>query len=251
MWVTTKIPTICRSALLDLADNRIPAVRLEGFATPTQTHNFLSALLTRACRTSSIEQVTRLGISQYEQGLCASKDNYFALAQRFSAEFADIFAASFSPLQRLIDQLGAAGFDADIMSEPGFGRYFAGNGKLRNGFSPIHVDFAPQDSGGWAVAEAGAQLAWNFYLRIPKQGGELLLWDKLWSPPDDQYQVVDSYYYQEDVVRGTPMVRVPVRPGEVIFINSRNFHAVAQAEDRLAYGSFISVFERRRLRLWS
>jgi len=131
------------------------------------------------------------------------------------------------------------------------GNYFAGNGKLRNGYSPIHVDFAPQDSAGWAVAEAGAQLAWNLYLRVPAEGGKLLLWDKYWQPEDDRHQVDDNYFYEDTVVRDARMIRVSVSPGEVIILNSRNFHAVSEARDRLAFGSFISVFEGDRLRLWS
>jgi hypothetical protein len=131
------------------------------------------------------------------------------------------------------------------------GDYFAGNGKLRSGISPVHVDFAPQDSAGWAIARAGVQLAWNFYLRVPAEGGELLLWDKHWQPEDDGYQVDDNYYYDEAVVRDARMLRISVSPGEVIILNSRNFHAVSETRDRLAFGSFISVFEGNQLRLWS
>jgi hypothetical protein len=251
MWEDTRIHPLGHAALLALIESRIPAVRIDDFATDAERRQLLEGLLGHACRTSSIKQVTRLGISQYEQGLRATKEGYFAQARQLDKDFSRIFTQSFPPLQRLIGKLGEAGFDADIMCEPGLGRYFAGNGKLRNGFSPIHVDFAAQDSAGWAIAAAKAQLAWNLYLRIPEQGGELLLWDKLWTPQDDVHKARDSYYYNDEVVRGAPMLTVSVRPGEVILINSRNYHAVTQAQDRLAFGSFISVFDDGRLRLWS
>jgi len=251
MWENDNINGLSRSSLVALIENRIPAVRIEAFADAHETDALVTGLLDHACRTSSIRQVTRLGISQYEQGVRVSKDNYFKLARRLEPEFAQIYAESFSPLQRLICQLQENGFNAGVMSEPGMGNYFAGNGKLRNGYSPVHVDFASQDSAGWAIAEAGAQLAWNFYLRVPAEGGELLLWDKQWQPEDDRYQVDDNYFYDEAVVRDARMVRVSVSPGEVIIINSRNFHAVSDVQDRLAFGSFISIFEGDRLRLWS
>ena len=154
-------------------------------------------------------------------------------------------------MQRLIDELKALDFDAGVMSEPGLGAYFAGNGKLRSGRTPIHIDYSPQDSEGWAVADGIYQLAWNLYLRVPPQGGELLIWDKCWEPEDDIHQVDNNYFYKEEVVNGVPMLRVKVNPGEVMMINSRNYHSVAEVEDRLAFGSFISVFDGLRMRLWS
>ena len=251
MWENGNINVLSSSSLGALIDNRIPAVRIEAFADANETDALITELQEHACRTNSIQQVTRLGISQYEQGVRVSKDNYFNLARRLDPEFAQIYARSFSPIQRLIDQLKKKGFDSAIMSEPGMGNYFAGNGKLRNGYSPVHVDFAPQDSASWAIAKAFAQLAWNLYLRVPAEGGELLLWDKHWRPEDDRYQVDGNYYYDEAVVRDARMVRLSVSPGEVIIINSRNYHAVSQARDRLAFGSFISVFKGNRLRFWS
>jgi hypothetical protein len=86
---------------------------------------------------------------------------------------------------------------------------------------------------------------------VPERGGELLLWDRRWVPEDDIHMVEDNYYYDDAVVRGARMLTVGVQPGEVIIINSRSYHAVAEAEDRLAFGSFISVFADGRLRLWS
>ena len=251
MWENVNIRELSYPSLQALIDNRIPAVHVDAFADAREIDALADGLLKSACRTRSIRQVTRLGISQYEEGVRVSKDNYFNLARRLATDFAQIYAGCFSPVQRLMQLMEAEGFDTAIMSEPGKGNYFAGNGKLRNGYSPVHVDFAPQDSAGWAVAGAHAQLAWNLYLRVPDRGGELLLWDKQWQPEDDSYQMAGNYFYDGRVTADARMVRLGVSPGEVIIINSRNFHAVSEARERLAFGSFISVFDNNRLRLWS
>lgn len=252
MWEDNKIHLISHSSLCALIENRIPGVRIDSFASTEEANKLVDALMEHACRTRSVKQVTRLGISQYEQGVRASKEDYFSSANKLNDAFSQIFDQSgFSPVQRIIRIFGENGFDADIMQEPGMGSYFAGNGKLRNGFSPIHVDYAAQDSDGWAIAEASVQLAWNFYLRVPEEGGELLLWDKLWNSEDDVHQVEDNYYYRDEVVKGVKMLRVSVQPGEVVIINSRNYHAISDVEGRLAFGSFISVFDHDQLRLWS
>lgn len=251
MWKSTEIYPLAHATVVELIENKIAGVRISQFATASEVAGFKELLLEKSCRTRSIEQVTRLGISQYQQGIRDSKKEYFRLAKEVRQDFEAIFAQSFSPVRRVIDHFKSAGFDADIMHEPGFGDYFAGSGKLRNGFSPIHVDYAPQDSQGWAVGASQAQLAWNFYLQVPTTGGELLLWDKEWQPEDDVYQVKDNYYYSEEVVKHLPVLKVKVVPGEVVIVNSRCYHAVAESENRLAYGSFISVFPGHKLRLWS
>jgi hypothetical protein len=251
MWENDSILPLSADSLSRLIENRIPAVKVTHFAKPEEIRSLREALLVHAGRTHSIPQVARLGISQYEQGLRRSRAEYFAMAKSLEPQFAAIYARSFSPVQRLIGKLRAIGCDADVMSEPGMGRYFVGNGKLRNGFSPIHVDFAPQDYSGWGIADAKAQLAWNLYLQVPAEGGALLLWDRLWQPEDDIHQVDDNYFYREQVVQGSRKLRIDVSEGELLIINSRNYHAVEETRDRLAYGAFISVFADTRLRLWS
>ncbi len=251
MWEEDEIHSLNNCTLNKLLQNKIPAIRIQGFASPSEINAFKDALLIYARKTSSVKQVTRLGISQYQQGVLESKDHYFNLAKEVSNEFAAVYAESFNPLTRFIDLLSQYFPDVGIMHEEGYGDYFAGVGKLRNGLSPIHVDFAPQDSQGWAIGETIHQLAWNFYLDIPSHGGEHLLWEKEWKREDDKYMADGNYYYSSEVVEGARLLTVPVQTGEIVLINSRNFHAIAEANDRLAYGSFISYLNGNKLRLWS
>lgn len=251
MWLTTDVPEASTASLHALVDGQVPAVRMSGFASPDETVALRDAMDAMTVRTSSISTVTRLGISQYEQGLRGSKEDYFAQAAELVPVFERAFVSSFSPLERFLSSLRSLGIDADIMTEPGFGPYWAGNGKLRIGRTPLHVDFAPQDSAGWAVHAAHAQLAWNLYLSDPDGQGHLLLWDKEWRPEDDSKQIQGEYFHDMSVVDGVRHVEVPTVVGDVVIINSRNYHRVADAQGRLSYGSFVSVLEGERFRLWS
>ena len=226
-------------------------MRINGFAADTEIEALSSALLETRQRYNSVPQVTRLGVSQYQHGIQGSKTGYFRLAQAANETQRVVFTSSFDPVTRLKDRFLTLGLDAAVMIEPGFGSYFAGSGKLRNGASPIHVDFAPQDSAGWAIAQCVSQLAWNLYLQVPTGHGELLLWDKLWQRDDDAFQVNDNYFYRPQVVNGADSLSIEAKQGDLVIINSRNFHAVAEAENRLAIGSFISVFADYSLRFWS
>jgi hypothetical protein len=252
VWRSPEIPAFGREALDALAAAEVPAVRFASFACPAETRALRELLLAEALRTRSIAEVTRLGISQYEQGVRGSKRDYFRQANALAPSFERVFARSFNPVARLIGELRGAGVDADVMTEPGLGAYWAGNGKVRHGASPIHVDFAPQDSAGWAVAETRVQLAWNVYLDNPGGGGELTVWDRCWSPEHDvTHQVDGQYYYRPDVVRGARRIDIPVVVGDAVIVNSGLYHAVAEASGRMAFGSFISIFEDGCFRLWS
>ena len=251
MWQMSTIQPLNKSSIELLIENKIPGVHIERFADKQQIEKLKYELDARALRTSSIAEVTRLGISQYQQGICESKENYFELARKLNEEFQTIFSNSFSPVQKIINHFVRLGIDAAIMEEPGFGRYFAGTGKLRNGSSPIHVDYSPQDSLGWAIADARVQLAWNLYLNVPEEGGDLLIWDKQWHVEDDIHQVENNYYYNEKIVEGKDPLIVKVKEGDVVILNSRNYHAVSYVENRLAFGSFISVFDDKSMGLWS
>lgn len=250
MWTTTRIPNLDVDGFHALAEGRIPALRVPGFASAEECADLGRALRRRSLRTFTVPEVVRLGISQYEQGVRGTKDDYLSQAARLRPEFAAIFAASFDPLGRFIGDLRAAGIDADIMREPDGRAYWAGSGKLRDGATPIHVDFAPQDSPGWAVGDAIAQLAWNLYLDVG-DGGDLRLWDRPWEPELDSHQFDASYAYDPAVIDGADALTVPPVVGDVVMVNSRYFHTVTPARHRLTYGSFISVFTDASARLWS
>jgi hypothetical protein len=250
MWATKKICDLSNDSLMALIRNEIPAVQIDDFARPAEIKSLKQTLLDQSRRTHSIKQVTRLGISQYAQGICQSKANYFHLVPGVMKELAEAFRSSFDPLSRFITSLSSSGFDAGVMQEPGFGSYAPCAGKLRNGFSPIHVDFAAQDSADWEVGAAPVQLAWNLYLDMPAIGGELMLWDRQWQPEIDRYLVRDNYYYEDAVVADLEPLRIRPIDGQLLVLNSRNFHAVDQVSDRLTIGGFISYFPEKSLRLW-
>ena len=251
LWHTVDVQPFTRESVDRLLRHEVPAVRLASFATPAESQAFADAMLGGARRTGSIAQVARLGISQYQQGVRGSKAAYFAAADEARAEYAAIFAASFNPVQRFIAALEGVGYAAEVEEEPGHGRYFAGTGKLRNGHTPMHVDFSPQDSTGWRVGALQAQLAWNLYLQVPPEGGELLLWERLWQPEDDAWLEPGQYYHRPEVVADARELRLPAVPGEVLILNSRCYHAVSDSENRLAYGSFVAWYGDNRLGLFS
>lgn len=250
MWTTTEIPTLDLAGFSALVEGRLPAVRIPDFASLDECSALSRQLLTDSLRTHTIPAVVRLGISQYQQGICDSKDGYFAQAAELRSGFSRMFADSFDPLTRFTEHLRSTGVDTGIMHEPDGRAYWAGSGKLRTGDSPLHVDFAPQDSPGWAVEEATAQLAWNLYLET-SDGGYLQVWDRRWERGLDVHQSDKTYAFDPSVVDDATALEVIPVVGDIVVVNSRYFHAVTRTSHRLSFGSFISVFADGSARLWS
>ncbi len=233
-----------------MVDNTHCLVREHRFASAEECKQLASALLEQSRRTHSIPEISRLGISQYQQGLRGSKAAYFAEAREVSVNLDTLFNLSFDPVQRVQERLREFNLDIATMAETDYGLYAPCAGKLRNGSSPIHVDFAPQDSFGWDVGSTEAQLAWNIYLDVADNEGDLVLWDKQWQPEDEKFLVKDQYYFDPAVVAEVDPLRVKVNVGDLILVNSRNFHAVSESTNRLTVGGFISFFADGKVRFW-
>jgi hypothetical protein len=151
----------------------------------------------------------------------------------------------------MMDILRQYFINVDILIEEGYGRYFAGVAKLRTGNTPLHSDFPLLGAEDWEIAKMVAQLSWNFYLRLPDEGGELKIWDKLWEKEDDKFLVQGTYYHDEQVVANIPSITIKPVLGEVIILNARNYHTVLPCNNRIAVGSWISLMPDGSLKLWS
>ncbi|MGD1852147.1 MAG: 2OG-Fe(II) oxygenase [Cyanophyceae cyanobacterium] len=237
--------------LSGLINNTIPLIRIPNFGTTEEAEELAERFLQFAARSNSVKTVTRLGISQYEQGTVGGKINYFRLVEGAWSNLIKVCETTFNPTLKVMEILREYFTEVDILTEEGYGRYFAGVAKLRTGKTPIHSDFPLLGALDWAIAEMVAQLSWNFYLRVPNTGGELRIWDRLWQEEDDQLLVKGTYYHDEKIISNIPSITVKPVLGELIIFNSQNYHTVLPAQNRIAVGSWISLMPDRSLKLWS
>jgi hypothetical protein len=117
----------------------------------------------------------------------------------------------------------------------------------------IHIDFAPLEQPGWAVASVHSQLTWNIYIDVPRANPGLVnIWKKQWSPNDHAFKVPGSYGYQTAVVEGIPCAQIVPQMGMLMITNTRNFHQVTPAGGgRLTISSAAGRTSDGQIILWS
>jgi predicted 2-oxoglutarate/Fe(II)-dependent dioxygenase YbiX len=133
---------------------------------------------------------------------------------------------------------------------------FVGTSRLfEDGHSlPPHQDVLARETDDEVATRLLAQLTVNVYLRTPRGGGELEIWDLI---PDDE-QVAELYcgdYDFLDTARLPPSTAL-IRPGvgELVLMLSNRIHAVRPSSGgpRVSMSCFVgSTGEAERLVLWN
>jgi hypothetical protein len=198
--------------------------------------------------------IEKVGITVFEFDAIGKKE-YFDAVESANRRIARITDGICCPLQRVLDWLSSLSPNSkvSVAYEHGYGPYFAGLVRKIERGTLVHVDFAPLEQPGWAVAEVLSQLTLNIYLDTPKvDPGIVHIWRKQGRPEHDQYKVPGSYGYKPEVVDGVPFATITPQPGMLMVINTRNFHQVmASSGCRLAVSSAVGQLPDKNLVLWS
>lgn len=118
----------------------------------------------------------------------------------------------------------------------------------------VHFDDVSREYGGKLFdANLTAQFAFNLYLVVPSDGGELVLWRHRWQPTDEESHMPDGYGYQESVVKYNQSLTLKPHVGEAILFDPRNYHTVLPCYNgrRLSLGFFVGLSDEGDLQVWS
>ncbi len=249
---------LTRENLVALLDNRIPAIRIPGFARAEECAAFRKAMETANVKHYHIANpVQYIGMAQVEYRWGGSKEEYFRDVRQAYEDQAYVFRNSFDPVRRLIDLLGELWpHPVEIASEPGYGEYFAGIIRIASKGIDLHADYAPFNTPGYTIEHVNAQLGWNLFVEAPGAGGITSVHNAPWSPVMDGDKPPQSYGLARGIVAGAQVFRYAPAQGEVVLFNSRNPHEVSAGEGeeaggRLQVGSFIGRMPDERLVLWA
>lgn len=256
-WLRPREHELSAESLDALFSNQIPAIRVEGFATPDECDRFAEAVVSAGLRAYSIEiPAFYVGVSQFEYRQGGDhKEEYFAEVGRVAPKLEEIFSASFDPLGRMIDLLARSSRrPVQVAAEEEFGEYCPVIIRHASGGLHLHSDFAPYNSPGWSIGRIDAQITWNLYVQVTEEGGETTLLNFPWMGGDER----SSRGLPEDDLEERPEVeRFTFRPvqGDVVLFNPRNPHKVAAgrtdgSSNRISIGSFVGRTQEGPLEIW-
>lgn len=254
-WAELGACDLDRDSWQRLVRNEVPAVVIRGFAHADECARLVerSEAIGFAAYRGVVPAIDRVGVTVFEHN-GAPPSSYFAEAERARGVQSQVFAESFSPLERLMSRLReVTGTQVQVAVDPQRGTYYAGLiRRIENG-TLLHIDYAPVEQPDWWVAQVQEQLSWNLYLELdPLDPGDTRVYRRAWRPGDDELKLDGSYGYDRAVVDGADRFTLRPTARDVYVFNTRNFHEVDPSRHRrTTVTSAIGVLRDGRIVLWS
>lgn len=251
-----------------LFDNRIPAIRIRGFASPDECASVVAAI-----RDIGMQHIYHFknadgdALSDVETGYIGlthynyrhkPRGEYLAEVPQAYAYRNRVFERSFDAVGRMIERLGAVSDGAvGVAEEPdGSGELYAGIIRDASTGGDLHADFAPYTARGLAVGRVTAQISWNAWFEHPEAGGATTVHNRPWTADYEGDEIPEQYPLDRALVEGAETYTYRPSPGDAILFNTRNPHEIAGAapgdpHSRLQVGSFVGRMPGGDLVLWS
>lgn len=241
-----------------LLDNRIPVIRIRGFATSEECESFTAAARAGNIKYYSVAtKIGYIGMAQYEYRWGRPKEDFFAAVPEAQRDLKDVISrCSFDPLQRLIDRLQAVWPKPVGLARETMGEYYAGIIRFAGEGVDLHVDWAPLNSPHYAIGAIDGQLGWNFFAEELESGGYTTVHNAPWDPEVKDGEIPKSYGLGHDLVEGAPKAVYKPTAGDVVLFNTRNPHEISggvtkPGGSRISIGSFVGRMPDGQLVLWA
>lgn len=257
-WTATGEFDLSADNLRLLLDNKIPVIRIPGFATAQECASFTAAARAGNIQYYSVaKRIGYIGMAQYEYRWGRPKEDFFAAVPGAQRDLDQLISAcSFNPLQRLIDRLQAVWAHPVGLAKEELGAYYAGIVRFAGEGVDLHVDWAPVNSPHYAIGQIDGQLGWNFFAEELASGGGTTVHNAPWDPAIENGEIPKSYGLDPALVADAPKAFYKASAGDVVLFNTRNPHEIAGGEakpggSRISIGSFVGRMPSGELVLWS
>ncbi|VTU22573.1 hypothetical protein [Variovorax sp. PBL-E5] len=256
-WVDVQEHVLTEDNLRLLLDNRIAAIRIPSFASPSECQGFAAAAKKGNMQYYNVsDRIGYIGLAQYQYRWTRTKEEFLADVPKARADVEAVFADSFNPLQRVMDRLRAVWpHPVDFARESGLA-YFAGIIRSTSDKIDLHVDWAPVNSPDYAIGAIDGQLGWNFFAEELASGGHTTVHNSPWEPEVVPGEIPKSYGLDRSLVEGAPNLVYRAKAGDVVIFNTRNPHEIASGTtapggSRVSIGSFIGRMPDSSLVMWA
>ncbi|WP_129141114.1 hypothetical protein [Modicisalibacter coralii] len=131
-------------------------------------------------------------------------------------------------------------------------KLFAGMVREINSSARIHFDEIERELPGSLDCSPLVQLAFNCFIDMPREGGEVTVFRRKWLPSDENHR--DGYGYSEFLVKNEPAISIRPEIGDAIFFDPRNYHRVESNRSegrRITLSFFVGIKSDGSLMIWS
>jgi hypothetical protein len=257
-WIDGAEHALTCESLALLLDNKIPAIRVAGFASPDECSAFSAACKAGRMQYYNVaERIGYIGLAQYQFRWNKTRDEFLADVPQAQEDVEAVFhAAGFNPVQRVMSLL-RANWDAPVdVAREDARPYFAGIIRSTSEKIDLHVDWAPVNAPGYSIAAIDGQVGWNFFAEELLSGGHTTVYNNPWYPVLQPGEIPQSYGLPRSLTEGVPSFTYQATVGDLVIFNTRNPHEVAPGNasssgSRVSIGSFAGRKPDGSLALWA
>ncbi|MGB8686222.1 MAG: 2OG-Fe(II) oxygenase [Microcoleus sp.] len=249
-----------------LIDGQVIAIKIANFVAPDLCHKLSDwyqtdprqqAYTTEYYLEGSLIQVDqgviRIG-SPYNLTYGKAKDdpiyeNYYADAPVNTKKRKDACTPHLDPIDKLISQLNKIYVHGAKIASFDHRPMFAGIGRITQAYAQLleaqpHFDALPQSF------SLENQFGANFYFEVPKEGGELEVWDYPCLTPNEISMISPDKDWRFELGKS---ILIKPQKGDLIIISTRLPHAVRMFQEgkRISLNCFIGYRRSEALLLWS
>ena len=183
------------------------------------------------------------------------KPGYFFNARKSNELIQNLFSETVSPLEKMFQTIELLSHKKILTATEDGNSYSTCAIRIhKNGDSVhLHRDNCNFEMPDYFVSKYKNQLSAILYLQTPQSGGELKIYDKIWSK-DDESQRNPEFGYSFNVIEGVNYTTISPVAGNLVLINPNYYHSIESisgTDDRISIGFFFAESPDNSLYSWS
>lgn len=242
-------------SLYDLIHGKYAALVIRGFCNEDYCRTISKRIFDISVYDYGTGVVKKVGI--FLMAYVTRKDDYFSNAISAEEQFQKIFYDVEHPRSRIchVPTHFIPARKVMVAEDDGH-RYSAGIIRVHESgdLAPLHKDNAAADAIGFSVAHFKHQLSCVLCIQHAENGGELVIYDRLWKLADEKFRDVGFGYSRKVIADNVRRAAVRAKTGDLLIINPKNFHEILPVSGRvprITFGLFVGLNDDGTAVVWS
>jgi hypothetical protein len=233
-----------KNIIFDIIKGKKPALIIRNFYDPKLCKIIIKRTKSFSDNTKDNKILKKIGVSLLS--FLTHKSDYFKQADAVRPILRKIFDGIEDPRKKIHCLLSEFYPNKNvIVATEGDKKYACGVIRFHNlgDFAQIHRDCVQYEAPNFDVAKMSNQLSSVLHIQDSKNGGELVIYKKIWKKTDEKYREI-SFGYSKKVLEGcSESVIIKPRQGDLVIINPIYFHEILPVKgnkSRITLGLFLA-----------